>query len=314
MVGFDFNNEKISIVLRTTGNHKFNIERAIFSIYCSDYKNKEIVIIYQGLDENFRDYIENIFKSYGEELSFLFFQNKNVDKDQRSLNLNIGIENSNGRYLAILDDDDFVNFDHYSKLIKLMKDENYVWGYSLCIRNDCKNGYLFKRNYEFFRDYNFNDLLIENFIPIHCFVVDKLLLGVNQKILKTDENLARLEDYFILLNLASRYKPVINKSVGVYYNFDVKKIEESKTCLEYRYAREKINNLKKLIIEKNSNISIKNKKNFISIFFKLTMILLFLIPKIGYKIVKTNKCKKSLIEFNNYIDRKIFKILKKINL
>ena len=150
--------------------------------------------------------------------------------------------------------------------------------------------------------------------PIHCFVVDKLLLGVNQKILKTDENLARLEDYFILLNLASRYKPVINKSVGVYYNFDVKKIEESKTCLEYRYAREKINNLKKLIIEKNSNISIKNKKNFISIFFKLTMILLFLIPKIGYKIVKTNKCKKSLIEFNNYIDRKIFKILKKINL
>lgn len=311
MVGFDFNNEKISIVLRTTGINKFNIERAIFSIYCSSYQNKEVVIIYQGLDEYFRDYIENIFKIYGDEVGFLFFQNKNVGQDQRSRNINIGIENSNGRYLAILDDDDFVNFDHYYKLIKLMKDDNYVWGYSLCIRNDCENGYLLKRNYEFFRDYNFNDLVIENFIPIHCFIIDRLSLGTNQKIIKTDENITRLEDYFVLLNLASRYKPIINKSVGVYYNFEVKKIEESKRCHEYEYAREKINNLKKLIIEKHSNVSLKNKKNFVSIFFKLIMILLFLIPKIGYKIVKTNKCKKSLIEFNNYIERKIFKIIKK---
>jgi glycosyltransferase involved in cell wall biosynthesis len=209
----------ISIVVRTIGRDKKLLERAIFSIYCSEYQNKEVVIVYQGRDIEFLEYLES-FKNYYQDIAFVVVYNNGLG-DQRARNLNLGIDKASGRYLAFLDEDDMVSQFHYSDLINEMDAKKFVWGYARCCLNHCHDGYLYKKSYPYNRVYSFDALINDNFIPIHSFVIDLVLIA-NRSIIKTNESLTRVEDYYILLNLASRYMPIVMDSIGVFYNLSTK--------------------------------------------------------------------------------------------
>ena len=102
---------------------------------------------------------------------------------------------------------------------------------------------------------------------------------LNPEIIKTEESLTRLEDYFILLNLASKYNPIINKKNGVFYNFQFAKEEDNKTCEELIRARKFIESLK---TDLNNKIKVKNitiqNKNIFKILYRLLIVTIYFSP------------------------------------
>lgn len=288
-----FENNKVSIIFRTLGVNKKNIERAIFSVFCSTYKEKELIIVYQGNNGNeFESYVDYLRTIYGNEIDFKLCINSNYLEDQRAKNINIGINNASGRFICILDDDDFIASKHYEELINLIKSEKYAWGYSICMRNICDGDYIIKKENTYYFDYDHKEFLISNFIPIHSFIVDRNAVLLNPEIIKTEESLTRLEDYFILLNLASKYNPIINKKNGVFYNFQFTKEEDNKICEEYIIARKFIETLK---ADLNNKIKVKNitipkpNKSIFKILYRLLIISIYFSPFFGKKLFPKNR-------------------------
>jgi len=309
MVEQSFENNKVSIIFRTLGNNKKNIERAIFSVFCSTYKEKELVIVYQGNKENeFESYVDYLKSIYGSEIDFKLCINSNYLEDQRAKNINIGINNASGRFVCFLDDDDMVLSTHYEDLINLINLEKYVWGYSICLRNICDGDYVIKKENTYSCDYSYKELLNNNFIPIHSFIVDRNAIILNPEIIKTEESLTRLEDYFILLNLASKYNPIINKKNGVLYNFQFTKEDDNKKCEELVRARKFIETLKVDLINKNEIDFQKTKKikNTYKILYRLIIIFIyFFLPFFGKKIFKKKRVLKFVNELSLNIKNKI---------
>ncbi|WP_061209373.1 glycosyltransferase family 2 protein [Leptospira borgpetersenii] len=89
----------ISIVIPTY-NRESDLKRALNSIAIQTYKNCEVVVV----DNSSVDQTENIVKSFQKyNIHFLKVQNYGVVAVSR----NTGIRNSNGKYVAFLDSDDW---------------------------------------------------------------------------------------------------------------------------------------------------------------------------------------------------------------
>ncbi len=213
----NLNNDLVSIIIRTTGNDRFAIEKAIFSIYCNTYSHKEIIVVYQGTDAAFLQFLNHLAKIY-DTIEFNIINNPTVAVDQRSKNLNIGIKNAKGRYIGFLDDDDQIAQEHIEILVNLINKQGVVWAYSDCCTNIVDNEYIESKKYPFRHDsFSYNNLMVENYIPLHSFLIDTKKI-LDKRILTTDENLTRMEDYYLLLNLASLYRPFHYNEVTCFYN------------------------------------------------------------------------------------------------
>lgn len=87
---------KVSVITPTYNRARY-IEEAIDSALAQTYPNVEIIVV----DDGSTDETPAILKGYGDKIS-CFYQ----DYQGVSAALNLGIKNSSGQYLAILDDDD----------------------------------------------------------------------------------------------------------------------------------------------------------------------------------------------------------------
>lgn len=211
------NNDLVSIIIRTVGGDRFAIEKAIFSVYCNSYDNKEIVIIYQGIDTDFLEFLNNLAKIY-DGIKFNIINNPTANEDQRSKNLNIGIKSAKGRYIGFLDDDDQISQEHIETLVNAINAQGVIWAYSDCCVNIVDGEYLERKQYTFVHElFSCNNLMVGNYIPLHSFLIDVKKIS-DRNILIIDENLTRLEDYYLLLNLASIYRPFYCKTVTCFYN------------------------------------------------------------------------------------------------
>jgi hypothetical protein len=216
----------LSIIVRTTGSNLTLLRKSLISIENSDYKTIEIIIVYQGLSLEKIKLIEN-FKL---TIPFKVLVNE-VEFDDRSKNLNIGIQNSKGRFLAFLDDDDYVATNHYSNLINKLSQEKSSLAFCLSnvvnekgtILTDLfKNRYLDKIS-----------LLKDNFITIHSFVLDKN--RIDNSLLNFKEDLKLAEDYIFILPVYLNYKTsFVNERTSYYLIYD----KESNSFIKYKENNE----------------------------------------------------------------------------
>lgn len=89
----------VSVIIPTFNREKY-LREAIESVVNQSYKNIEIIVVDDGSTEN---YAERICNDFGA----LFFKKENGGLSSAR---NFGIKNANGKYIALLDDDDvFVN-------------------------------------------------------------------------------------------------------------------------------------------------------------------------------------------------------------
>ena len=156
----------------------------------------------------------------------------NTNEDCRGKNLNIGLHNATGKYICFLDDDDDFHPNHFSTSIQLLtlneKSDNYNgWVIALCKKRRYHGLYTVSEEvYRYFSTFKYEKLLVNNFIPIHSFIIDRN--KCSEKLLYFSEQYKVLEDYYFLLNFAFYYRyPIINKNITNRYNISIDAIDNT---------------------------------------------------------------------------------------
>lgn len=202
----------VSIVLRTTKKRDVLVlNEAIRSIASNKYRPIEVVLVVQANDNNFIQLIKNLIDNYQDLEFFIDLVINPTDQDQRTRNLNLGIDRAKGRYLGFLDDDDIFYENHILDLISpLRQSEHIPWSYGdvMLVSYSMDNSHEIiqeNRGISYGKNFDLEDFFRGNFIPIHAYLIDRT--RVDSNLLKFDENFALAEDYAFLLRLAVNYQP-----------------------------------------------------------------------------------------------------------
>ncbi len=127
-------------------------------------------------------------------------------RDLRSLALNCGLQQATGRYVAFLDYDDVVYPACYVTLVGELIEGSDVLAAGGVIRarvEATENGPYVRQKQPWLQlGTSQGDLLQNNFLPLHSFVIDKTRVKLTEAWF--DIGLTRLEDYDFLLRLAAR--------------------------------------------------------------------------------------------------------------
>jgi len=109
--------EKISIVIACYNDHEY-IEQAIQSALDQTYKNKEIIVVDDGSNAQTKAKL----KELEPKLDFLITQNN----EGVSVARNKGIEAATGKYILILDSDDFFEVTFCEKAIQIFQNNSLI--------------------------------------------------------------------------------------------------------------------------------------------------------------------------------------------
>ncbi|RYD62780.1 MAG: glycosyltransferase family 2 protein, partial [Verrucomicrobiaceae bacterium] len=200
-----------SIVVRTLGTRKLHLQRALRSLAASTRLPLQVVIVYQGRSQETLAYLRTL-AAHHSNLTITIVQNE-TEVDDRAQNLNLGWSAALGRYLGFLDDDDTIEPGHIQTLVAAMSATGAVWSYGQCLLvKENTSGEPLHRSFPFYRrSFSFQELLIENFIPIHSFLVDREKLTDSLRERPFFRPLKRSEDWDFLIRLAHEHKPAVSQ-------------------------------------------------------------------------------------------------------
>lgn len=204
-------NDVLSVVMRFHDPNRLALlEEAVFSLALQFWREIEVVVVIQnGTPATETQVAELIEKQpwIGEPLYQVLSLQFPPGFDGRSNLLNHGIRNAKGRYLAFLDDDDYVYQHGYRALIESLKESDEALAAGRCRVSKSRkiNGhwYIYDKNSQFQWGNNRADLFFDNFIPIHSYVIDRARVAPED--LWFDDQLPPLEDYDFLLRLGVKY-------------------------------------------------------------------------------------------------------------
>jgi glycosyltransferase involved in cell wall biosynthesis len=205
-------NKRLSTIIRFHKRERLPLlEEALFSLAIQFWQDHETVIVIQnGTDEIRREIIEIIDRQPWKESARCQTLMIEIPEgmDGRSTLLNRGIEQATGRFLAFLDDDDLTYQHGYTTLIKQLEEGGSAVALGGC--RMAKTQYLSNHWYIRTKESPFAwgrtrlDLLRDNFVPIHSYVIDRF--RVDPADLYFDDELPPLEDYEFLLRMCARYE------------------------------------------------------------------------------------------------------------
>lgn len=201
------------------------LDRAIFSLAMQDYRPLHIHLCVQRFSEAeieaTRSHVLPILSIEGSPSLYIHNFCENTPADARSELINLGIANSNHRYLAFLDYDDIVYPEAYRLLIEqIIRSDSAICFGRVCIKEisnyvhfDCAESKSFP-----FNGSTVLELMQQNFCPIHSFVIDTS--AVPRHCLFFEPSMNRNEDYDFLLRLVAQSRAdfsMIHKLIGEYY-------------------------------------------------------------------------------------------------
>lgn len=187
----------VSVIVRTK-NRPFLLQQALLSLSNQTYRDFEVILINDG-DAS----IEQVVNQYS---AYLNIRNVNNDPGTgRSRALNKGLLISSGKWITYLDDDDLVYPTHLENLVSgFIEDATNNLTYtdankSLCWVDDRQENIVPIARERFAqKNFDYEDLLIDNWIPILSFMHSK---EDAQRLGGYDENLEVFEDWDFLLRL-----------------------------------------------------------------------------------------------------------------
>lgn len=210
--------ELVSFVMRTVGGRPREIRRAIASVSANDWRPLEVVVVYQG-EQN--EQWEDLQKLPAEFVGIGLQVVRNpATGDRRAENLNIGWTYAKGRYLGFLDDDDTLEPNHVSLLVDALQVNRKTWAYAqVTLRKENTNLEVVSESTPFRRHaFSLKSLWSENFLPIHSFLIDRGQLHAALAERPFHEELDRSEDWDFLLRLAFYHEPAVIEEFTATYH------------------------------------------------------------------------------------------------
>ena len=205
---------EISVIVRTHKIERLScLRRAILSLSVQKLVKIEMIISAQRFSTEkislLKEVIDSEVGTRSAIFSYKIINTDSSDKhsDLRVELLNNGIKEASCRYIAFLDDDDLMYHFAYSQLIDDLELTKAAIAFGRCVRVEGieKNGIFYPTNKK--RPYVGSsklELIIDNFCPIHSYVIDRNVVLTED--LFFDDLSYILEDYRLLLRLASKYK------------------------------------------------------------------------------------------------------------
>lgn len=211
---------QVSVIIRS---HQISrlplLDEALFSLSTQTYPHLQIIIVTQDTSSETLHKITQKIKQHP-------FSNPEIHRvisfspsgtqgpnsqDGRAQALNLGLEAAQGEYIAFLDDDDIAYPQCYEVLIHRIQKSGLPVAVGGCRAAFQRTQGLPEKDPPYFthkRPYlqspkNQWDLFVENFIPIHSFLIRRT--QIDPKLLNFTPGMKCFEDYEVLLKLASNY-------------------------------------------------------------------------------------------------------------
>tara|TARA_X000001036_G_scaffold370100_1_gene356453 strand:+ start:90 stop:926 length:837 start_codon:yes stop_codon:yes gene_type:complete len=212
---------KVSVIIPTF--NRFNlISRAIDSVLSQTIKPFEIIVVDDGSSDNTSTFIKNNYKS----VKLIKQNNLGVSKAR-----NVGIKNSSGNWIALLDSDDEWKKNKLEVQIKSLSEYDY---YSVCHTNEIwiRNGIRVnqkKRHQKYGGDIFDKCLDICRISPSSIMFKKNIIDEVGW----FDEGLPICEDYDLWLRITANFKILfINKPLVIKYGGHSDQLSKSVNGIE----------------------------------------------------------------------------------
>ncbi len=237
----------ISVIIPTF-NRTDKLKDAIASVLKQSYKNFEIVVVNDAGKD-----VKNIIDSFNDPRIKYFQHGSNRGLPATR---NTGIRNSNGKYIAYLDDDDKYYPNHLDVLIKnLESDSEYKVAYTDSLRASYKirdgNYYLEKKELIYSQDFDYEKILWGNFIPVLSIMHEKSCI---ETVGLFDETLTTHEDWDLWIRISREFKFKHIKTVTSEFRW----VEDGSSMTSSKEVD--FLNTTKIIYKKYENLTKDNKK------------------------------------------------------
>ena len=178
----------ISIVITYYKKKKF-IKKTINSIFMQNYKNYEIILVYDDDDKNDLKYLRDLLKPF--KIKKLIINNKNLGVAKSR---NLAIKYCKGYYIAFIDSDDLWKNNKLRDQYNFMKKKSSLFSFTSYDVIDENNKIIKKRKVNL--DAEYKKLSRSNFIGLSTVMINKKLFS---KIVFP--NLKTQEDFGLWLSL-----------------------------------------------------------------------------------------------------------------
>lgn len=202
-------NEKVSVII-TSYNREDMICTAIESVVNQTYKNIEIIVVDDYSKDNTKEIVNSYINRHSEaNIKFLI----NEQNMGANYSRNRGVENSTGKYISFLDDDDEYYPTKIEEQVSLMKkynDKAIVYcGFNICRKNEqvAQTKLKYEGNV-------LNELLKSNFLGTPSII---LLKSIFQKF-GFDNSFPSCQDWDLMTRLATENKFYHTNSILVKVN------------------------------------------------------------------------------------------------
>lgn len=220
--------ECIVDVIIPTYNRAKTLGRAIDSALNQSYKKINVIVV----DDGSTDETPNLMTKYKGKVNYIRYE-----KNQGACHArNIGLENSQGDFVAFLDSDDAWFEDKIEKQVDFLLQNNVDVVFCSVLRIEQDKKILYPSDEKTGDIYN--QLLVKNFLS------NGVLLGKRECFQeKFDETLPRLQDWDIMLRISKKYKVMHQHIPLTYYYVQTDSIttnhEKLKIALEIIFEKHK---------------------------------------------------------------------------
>ena len=192
--------------------------RVMVSVIVPTYNRPVMLIetINSILNQNYQDFEIIVVNDAGKDVESkikLLNKNNNIKYLAHTKNKglaaarNTGIKEASGKYIAYLDDDDVYYPDHLETLVNCLENGEYKVAYTdaYMVTQERKNSnyVVKKKDIPFSFDFDYDRILVENFVPVLCLMHERSCL---EEIGLFDENLTVCEDWDFLIRISRKFE------------------------------------------------------------------------------------------------------------